>query len=118
MNHIFLFLKRLPEYALGAENSTFLALSHVVLFLLSSNTRYFISLQKLHDCVAYRRWPRPQLAEGALKHASPQQRCLNRSREQACAGYLGHLFSYLAFCASLNELSCQSTRHKSTINTV
>jgi len=35
-----------------------------------------------------------------------------------CAGHLGHLFSYLAFCASLNELSCQSTRQKSTINTV
>ena len=37
---------------------------------------------------------------------------------QSCAGSLGHLFSHVAFCASLNELSCQSTRQKSTINTV
>ncbi len=35
-----------------------------------------------------------------------------------CAGYLGHLFSYLAFCASLNELTCQSMWQKSTITTV
>jgi hypothetical protein len=34
------------------------------------------------------------------------------------AGYLRHLFSHLAFCASLNELSFQITRQKSTITTV
>src|SRR5205085_8051762 len=35
-----------------------------------------------------------------------------------CAGYLGHLFSHLMFCASLSELSCQSTRRECTINAV
>ena len=35
-----------------------------------------------------------------------------------CAGYLGHLFSHLTFCPSLNELSCQSPRQERTITTV
>ena len=35
----------------------------------------------------------------------------------ACAGYLRHLFSHLAFRASLNEPSCQSIQPESTITT-
>lgn len=34
-----------------------------------------------------------------------------------CAGFVGHLFSHLEFYTSLNKLSCQSTRQKSTIQT-
>jgi hypothetical protein len=35
-----------------------------------------------------------------------------------CTGYLGHPFSHLTFCASLNEPSCQSAQQESTITTV
>jgi transposase InsO family protein len=38
--------------------------------------------------------------------------------KEACAGYVGHLFSHLTFCTSLNELSCQSPRQERTITTV
>jgi hypothetical protein len=52
--------------------------------------------------------------------AIPNQRVQSSVGDPAipCAGYLGHLFSHLTFCTSLNELSCQSLRQERTITSV
>jgi hypothetical protein len=43
---------------------------------------------------------------------------VNTQGKEDCAGYLGHLFSHLTFCTSLNEPSCQSPRQERTITTL